>query len=61
MRYLLPKDISERVGVSRSTVMRAIRSGDLPAIVIRAGKRKNLFRVSEDALEKWLRRNIYRV
>jgi excisionase family DNA binding protein len=46
--------VAYRLQVSDSTIIRMIESGALPAICIRSGKRKKIFRVREEALEKWI-------
>jgi excisionase family DNA binding protein len=48
------KDIAERFDVHRSTIYRAIESGQLDAIKIGAGTGKGALRVPESALLAWL-------
>jgi excisionase family DNA binding protein len=54
MKLLTPEHVAESLSVSRSTVLRIIRDGSLPAICLRAGRRKKIFRISADALERWV-------
>lgn len=49
--YLRVVEIAEQLRVSRMTVYRLIHSGDLPAIQVGRS-----FRVTEDALDTYLRR-----
>lgn len=51
MKYLTPKDVQEILKISRNNVYALFKSEDFPAI--RIGKQ---FRVSEEALEKYLER-----
>lgn len=54
MRLLSQKDVAEMLQVSLSTLSRMCSSGDLPHIVLRAGKRKRVIRFRLDEIEKWL-------
>ena len=49
-----PKQISELLQVSESTVLRMAYSGDLPYIPLRAGKRKKIIRFDPAKVEEWL-------
>ena len=59
---LTPSEVAEKIGVSRSSVVRMIYSGDLPAIVAREGKKgfgresKKTFRIREEVIERWVKR-----
>ncbi len=53
-RLNTPKEISDLLQVSESTVLRMAYSGDLPCIPIREGKRKKIIRFDSTAVEKWL-------
>lgn len=54
MKLLSIIDVSEVLGVSRATTTRMITEGQLPAIILRAGRRKKVWRVRSEALEKWV-------
>ena len=47
--------VAYRLQVSDSTVIRMIEAGALPAVCIRSGKRKKIFRVPEAALDAWIK------
>lgn len=49
-----PKEISELLQVSESTVLRMAYSGDLPYIPLRIGRRKKIIRFDPVMVEKWL-------
>jgi excisionase family DNA binding protein len=53
MKWLSPTTIARRYDMSTKTIHRMIDRGELPAVVFPGGKK----RVSEDALEKLLRRS----
>jgi len=49
--------INEGAGVlklSRWTVAAMLESGQLPGVIIRSGRRKKVWRISEQALQKWI-------
>jgi len=50
--WLTPTEVAERLGVSRATAHRLIKSGVVPAIVLTSGVRRRLIRVREQALER---------
>ncbi len=54
MKLLTPKNVAESLNVSRSTVLRMISDGSLPAVCLRSGKRKKVWRVRPEILERWL-------
>lgn len=54
MRLLTPDQVAESLAVSRSTVLRMIADGSLPAICLRRGKRKAVHRIREEQLERWI-------
>lgn len=54
MKLLRPQAVAEILDVSRSSVIRMIASGDLPAVCLRAGKRKKVWRVREEQLQRWI-------
>jgi len=54
MKLLTPENVAEELSVSRSTVLRLIADGSLPAICLRAGRRKKIYRVRPEALERWI-------
>ena len=47
--------IAYRLQISESTIIRMIVAGSLPAICIKSGKRKKVWRVRPEALENWMR------
>ncbi len=53
-RLHTPKEISELLQVSESTVLRMAYSGDLPYIPLRCGRRKKIIRFDPMAVDKWL-------
>ena len=53
-RLQTPKQISELLSVSESTVTRMAYEGDLPYILLRRGKRKKTIRFDPAKVEKWL-------
>lgn len=53
MKWLPPRLIAERYSMSVKSVHRMIDRGELPAVIFPNGKK----RVSEEALEKLLRRS----
>jgi excisionase family DNA binding protein len=55
MRLLTPEIVAEQLAVSRSTVLRLIADGALPAVLLRRGKTKTIYRVREEVLEKWVK------
>jgi excisionase family DNA binding protein len=54
IKLLKPEEIANILGVSRSTAMRMLHESQIPTIRLRAGKRKNILRVDEAALERWI-------
>src|ERR687895_1619379 len=54
MKLLTPEQTAEVLAVSRSTAMRMIAEGVIPSICLRSGRRKKVWRVREEILEKWL-------
>jgi excisionase family DNA binding protein len=48
-----PKDLMQLLKVSRATVHHMLHSGELPAVIVRAGKKKKLYRVYADAFDRW--------
>ena len=49
-----PEQASELLGISRSSVVRLILDNALPAICLRSGKRKKVWRIRREVLEKWV-------
>ena len=54
MKLLKPKEVSQILGVSRSTALRMMHEGQVPTIKLRAGKRKTVLRVNEETLNRWI-------
>jgi excisionase family DNA binding protein len=42
------------IGLSRWTVCKMLEEGALPGFVLRTGKRKKIWRIREDVLQKWI-------
>ncbi len=53
-RLNTPKEISDLLQVSESTVLRMAYSGDLPYIPLRCGRRKKIIRFDPTMVEKWI-------
>lgn len=53
-RLQTPKDISDLLQVSESTVLRMAYCGDLPYIPLRSGKRKKIIRFDPVKVQGWL-------
>ena len=51
---LNPAQVGELLGISRSSVLRMIDDGQLPAICLRSGRRKKVWRIRREVLEKWV-------
>ena len=54
MRLLPVEEVAKALDVSRQTVMRMIQEKQLPAICIRSGRRKKVWRIREEQLERWV-------
>jgi excisionase family DNA binding protein len=54
MKLLSVEAVAEILDVSRQTTNRMIVDGQLPAILLRSGRRKKVWRVRPEALERWL-------
>jgi excisionase family DNA binding protein len=54
MNLLTIKQVAEYLQLSRWTVMDMINDGKIPAICLRSGKRKKLWRVRPEHLERWV-------
>jgi len=57
-RLQKPKEVSELLQVSESTVLRMAYSGDLPYIQLRSGRRKKIIRFDPLEVEKWLKKRV---
>jgi excisionase family DNA binding protein len=55
-RLQKPKEVSELLQVSESTVLRMAYAGDLPYIPLRSGKRKKIIRFDPVEVGKWLKK-----
>jgi len=55
---LTPKKVAEILGLSVSTILSMLRRGELPGIPVREGRgpkrTRRIYRISSDALSKWL-------
>ena len=54
MKLLSVDQVADVLGISRWTVSEMLQRGSLPGIVLKSGKRKKMWRVSEQALQKWI-------
>lgn len=54
VRLLTPEDVSEQLAVSRSTVLRLIADKAIPVICLRRGKRKAVYRIRQEILDRWI-------
>jgi excisionase family DNA binding protein len=54
MKLLSVEAAAEALDVSRQTVTRMIADGQLPAVCLRSGKRKKVWRIRPEQLEKWI-------
>jgi excisionase family DNA binding protein len=57
MKLLKPESAAELLAISRSTLLRMIRDGVLPAVCMRSGKRKKIWRIRQEVLERWILTN----
>jgi excisionase family DNA binding protein len=56
-KFFKPAEVAAELLLSTKTIHRMIQAGELKAVCVRAGKRKNEYRVYRDALEVWLRQH----
>ena len=54
MKLLSIEQAADSLGVSRQTITRMIAEGALPAICLRSGRRKKVWRIRSEQLEKWI-------
>lgn len=54
MKLLSIQETAERLGISRQTVMRLISEGALLAICLRSGRRKKLWKIRPEQLDRWI-------
>jgi excisionase family DNA binding protein len=52
-----PKDLVPILKLSRATIHEMLHNGELPAVLIRQGSRKKVYRIYGDALARWLKNN----
>jgi excisionase family DNA binding protein len=48
------KQASEQLSLSRWTVTALLESGSLPGFIVKAGKKKRIWRIRADVLEQWI-------
>jgi excisionase family DNA binding protein len=48
------KEGAAMLKVSRWTFTAMLESGQLPGVILRTGRRKRVWRIREDALQKWI-------
>jgi excisionase family DNA binding protein len=53
-KLLSIKESAEVLKLSRWTVTEMLESGQLPGVILRAGRRKRIWRIREADLEKWI-------
>jgi excisionase family DNA binding protein len=54
MKLLDINQTAEQLGLSRWTITSMLESGALPGVILKYGKRKKVWRIREDALQKWI-------
>jgi excisionase family DNA binding protein len=54
VKLLNPEEVSQILGVSRSTALRMMHEQQIPTIKLRSGKRKAVLRVNEETLTRWI-------
>jgi excisionase family DNA binding protein len=54
VKLLNPEEVSQVLGVSRSTALRMMHEQQVPTIKLRSGKRKTVLRVNEESLNRWI-------
>lgn len=54
MKLLTPKEVSQMFQLSLSTVSRMASAGQIPHIVLKAGRRKKVIRFKSEQVERWL-------
>lgn len=53
-KLLRPKEVASILGLKPPCIYRMLRTGELPSVTVKTGKRKAFLRVRPSALEKWL-------
>ena len=51
---LTPEEAAKFLSMSRSSVLRLISDGNLPAVCLKSGRRKKTLRVRPEQLQRWL-------
>jgi excisionase family DNA binding protein len=54
MKLLTQKDVADMLSVSQPTISRMCKQGDLPFIVLKAGRRKKVIRFRVEDVERWI-------
>jgi excisionase family DNA binding protein len=54
MKLLTQKDVADMLSVSQPTISRMCKHGDLPFIVLKAGRRKKVIRFRVEDVERWI-------
>lgn len=57
LEFLEPLEIAAILKFKPPTVYEMLHTGEIPAVVIRCGKRKKTYRIYKDAFENWLEKN----
>ena len=55
MKLLTQKDVAEMFQTSQATISRMACAGQIPHVVLRTGRRKNIIRFRPEDVERWLR------
>jgi excisionase family DNA binding protein len=53
-KLLTPEEVAEALAVSRSTARRMMIENVIPSICLRSGRRKKIYRVREEQLERFI-------
>jgi len=54
VKLLDVKQTAQTLGLSRWTVTSMFEQGSLPGFVLKSGRRKKIWRIREDALQRWI-------
>jgi excisionase family DNA binding protein len=54
MKMLSIKQGAELLNISRWTFVGLLESGQIPAVIVKSGRRKRIWRIREDALQEWI-------
>jgi excisionase family DNA binding protein len=54
MKLLSVEETAQALGMSRQSIVRMIGDAGLPMFCLRSGKRKKVWKIRSEALEKWV-------